>query len=135
MLTPIENECRNFILLLTDITWTVTLLGPLRYSKVTCENISFVMRDNATELIFLKVVVVTVSSRWKIEEYLAGWQARDIVNLLIVSYNWKQNVLFSVVGLVCQDDHFMHMLRSALINKLIIPNDFDSNFRKRSTTE
>mgnify|MGYP006989418267 CR=1 FL=1 len=45
-----------------------------------------------------QVVVVTLSTRWKIEEYLRKPELRKIVNLLIVSHVLKQDIFFGLVS-------------------------------------
>ncbi|KAK6621468.1 hypothetical protein RUM44_001275 [Polyplax serrata] len=74
-LVPQKNRCTHYLLFISNLGWTTKLVGRQTVSKV---------------------IVVTLSSRWKIEDYLQRADARKIINLLIISHVSKQDLLFGL---------------------------------------
>lgn len=63
LLSPYDKSCRNYILFLTNVERARDVLGPQ---------------------ISNRVVLVSRSTQWKLQEFLSSKESSDIVNLLVV---------------------------------------------------
>lgn len=61
---PNDSRCRSYVLFLSDVKRTRDVLGPQTTNRV---------------------VVIPLSSQWKLQEFLSSKLSSDIVNLLLIS--------------------------------------------------
>ncbi|KFB39563.1 hypothetical protein ZHAS_00006909 [Anopheles sinensis] len=68
ILNPSGSQCRSYIIFLADVMMTRKVIGPQLNSYV---------------------VLIPRSSQWKLQEFLAAKQSRDIINLLVIGESYS----------------------------------------------
>ncbi|XP_035910921.1 ionotropic receptor 21a [Anopheles stephensi] len=68
ILEPFGPQCRSYIIFLADVMMTRKVIGPQLNSYV---------------------VLIPRSSQWKLQEFLAAKQSRDIINLLVIGESYS----------------------------------------------
>uniref|UniRef100_A0A182IZF1 Ionotropic glutamate receptor L-glutamate and glycine-binding domain-containing protein n=2 Tax=Anopheles atroparvus TaxID=41427 RepID=A0A182IZF1_ANOAO len=68
LLNPSGVQCRSYIIFLADVMMTRRVIGPQLSSYV---------------------VLIPRSSQWKLQEFLAAKQSRDIINLLVIGESYS----------------------------------------------
>ncbi|XP_035795701.1 ionotropic receptor 21a-like [Anopheles albimanus] len=68
ILQPSGSMCRSYILFLSDVMMARKVIGPQLTSRV---------------------VLIPRSSQWKLQEFLASKQSRDIINLLVIGESYS----------------------------------------------
>ncbi|XP_052892936.1 ionotropic receptor 21a [Anopheles moucheti] len=68
ILEPFGPQCRSYIIFLADVMMTRKVIGPQLNSHV---------------------VLIPRSSQWKLQEFLAAKQSRDIINLLVIGESYS----------------------------------------------
>ncbi|XP_058122705.1 ionotropic receptor 21a [Anopheles ziemanni] len=68
ILNPSGSQCRSYIMFLADVMMTRKVIGPQLNSYV---------------------VLIPRSSQWKLQEFLAAKQSRDIINLLVIGESYS----------------------------------------------
>ncbi|XP_052871022.1 ionotropic receptor 21a-like [Anopheles cruzii] len=68
ILQPSGSNCRSYIIFLADVMMTRRVIGPQLTSQV---------------------VLIPRSSQWKLQEFLAAKQSRDIINLLVIGESYS----------------------------------------------
>ncbi|XP_041779599.1 ionotropic receptor 21a [Anopheles merus] len=68
ILEPTGPQCRSYIIFLADVMMTRKVIGPQMNSYV---------------------VLIPRSSQWKLQEFLAAKQSRDIINLLVIGESYS----------------------------------------------
>uniref|UniRef100_A0A182NB33 Ionotropic glutamate receptor L-glutamate and glycine-binding domain-containing protein n=1 Tax=Anopheles dirus TaxID=7168 RepID=A0A182NB33_9DIPT len=68
ILEPVGPQCRSYIMFLADVMMTRKVLGPQLNSHV---------------------ILIPRSSQWKLQEFLAAKQSRDIINLLVIGESYS----------------------------------------------
>ncbi|XP_050079095.1 ionotropic receptor 21a [Anopheles maculipalpis] len=68
ILEPFGPQCRSYIIFLSDVMMTRKVIGPQLTSYV---------------------VLIPRSSQWKLQEFLAAKQSRDIINLLVIGESYS----------------------------------------------
>uniref|UniRef100_A0A182Q0J3 Ionotropic glutamate receptor L-glutamate and glycine-binding domain-containing protein n=1 Tax=Anopheles farauti TaxID=69004 RepID=A0A182Q0J3_9DIPT len=68
ILEPFGPQCRSYIIFLADVMMARKVIGPQLNSRV---------------------VLIPRSSQWKLQEFLAAKQSRDIINLLVIGESYS----------------------------------------------
>lgn len=71
LLDPIDSNCRNYILFLSDALRTRDVLGPQTTNRV---------------------IIIPRSTQWKQQEFLSSKLSSDIINLLVVGESLSVDV-------------------------------------------
>lgn len=92
---PIDGSCRNYILFLSDVLRTRDVLGPQTRNRV---------------------IIISRSSQWKQQEFLASKASSDIVNLLVIGESLSVDVkkVASDAGFWCFDFDRFSLIGTAL---------------------